>query len=141
MDGETLDQVVAFIAASLTIGVMWYSGIFELFDIFYAEWVKYAAALIGFFASYGLGINVNAFSRAGKEIAYEDKKASGKETQEDESALKTLKNKFAEGEISEEEFNRKKEILQEEDDRLNCPECGEEVDEDQDYCTNCGEEL
>lgn len=109
MDPETADNITAFVAASLTIGIMWYSDIFGLLDIFFAEWIKYAAAAFGFFVAYGMGLNFNAFSKANKEIAYEDKEDGEKES----SAIETLKNKFAEGEITEEEFNRKKKVLQE----------------------------
>lgn len=142
MEGESADNLIAFVAASLTIGIMWYVGIFGLFDIFFAGWIKYAAAIFGFFVAYGMGLNMTAFSSANKEIAYENSENDESENQKDDSAIQTLKNKFAEGEISEEEFNRKKKILkEEEDDNRTCPECETEVDEDLDYCTNCGEKL
>lgn len=142
MDGESVDNVIAFIAASLTIGIMWYIGIFGLFDIFFAEWVKYAAAIFGFFVAYGMGLNMTAFSSANKEIAYEDDENNESENQKEDSAIQTLKNKFAEGEISEEEFNRKKEILQDgEQEAKACPECGKEVENNLEYCTSCGEKL
>lgn len=142
MDEESVDNIIAFVAASLTIGITWYIGIFELFDILFVSWVKYAAAIFGFFVAYGMGLNMNAFSRANKKIAYKNKEKTESENKKDDLAIQKLKNRFAEGEISKEEFRTKKEMLQDaEQKNKTCPECEEELDKDLDYCTSCGEEL
>jgi hypothetical protein len=60
----------------------------------------------------------------------------------EQTPLEILKERFAKGEIDEEEFQRKKSLLQEGNDEIEtCPGCGENVDEDLNYCTNCGEKL
>jgi uncharacterized membrane protein len=141
MDDKSADEILALITATATTGFMWYIGIFDLLEVLFAGWVKYASIIISFITAYGMGLNINMFSRANKELAYENKDEKASKSANNDSAIQTIKNKFAEGEISEEEFNRRKQILEEDNENQVCPNCGEDIEEGLDYCTNCGEEL